>query len=51
MLQDAEASRRTEIDVINGAIVNAGKQFGIATPYNEAMVLMVKAMEQNYLRG
>lgn len=49
MLQDAEASRRTEIDVINGAIVQAGKQLKIETPYNEAMVLMIKAMEENYL--
>ena len=51
MLQDAEASRRTEIDVINGAIVTTGKEFNIPTPYNESMVLLIKAMEQNYLQG
>ena len=49
MLQDAEASRRTEIDVINGAIVQSGKELGIETPYNESMVMLIKAMEQNYL--
>jgi 2-dehydropantoate 2-reductase len=50
MLQDVEAGRQTEIDVINGAIVQAGKQHGIATPYNESMVLLVQALEQEYLK-
>ncbi len=45
MLQDAEAGRRTEIDVINGAIVAAGKRTGIATPHNQAMVNLVKGLE------
>jgi 2-dehydropantoate 2-reductase len=48
MLQDVEKGRRTEIDVINGAIVEAGKRFGIATPYNNAMVWMVKALEETF---
>jgi 2-dehydropantoate 2-reductase len=51
MLQDAEAARKTEIDVINGAIVRAGAEFGIATPYNESMVLLIKSLEQNYLQN
>jgi 2-dehydropantoate 2-reductase len=50
MLQDVEAGRRTEIDVINGAIVNAGKELGIPVPFNESMVLLIKATEQNYLQ-
>lgn len=49
MLQDVEASRQTEIDVINGAIVEAGKRVGVATPHNQAMVWMVQAAEQRYL--
>jgi 2-dehydropantoate 2-reductase len=48
MLQDAEAGRRTEIDVINGAIVAAGQQHGIETPCNQSMVWLVKTMEKNY---
>ena len=36
MLQDVEAGRRTEIDVINGAIVAAGKRHGVPTPHNDA---------------
>jgi 2-dehydropantoate 2-reductase len=49
MLQDVEAGRRTEIDVINGAIVAAGRETGVATPHNQAMVFLVKALEAKYL--
>jgi 2-dehydropantoate 2-reductase len=45
MLQDVEAGRRTEIDVINGAIVAAGQKTGVATPHNAAMVNLVRGWE------
>ena len=32
MLQDVEARRQTEIEVINGAIVDAGRRVGVPTP-------------------
>ena len=48
MLQDVEHSRRTEIDVINGAIAEGGRGLGIATPLNDAMVWMVRALEESY---
>jgi 2-dehydropantoate 2-reductase len=48
MLQDVEKSRRTEIDVINGAIVEAGKRASIPTPYNTTMVYMVKSLEETF---
>jgi 2-dehydropantoate 2-reductase len=48
MLQDVEKSRRTEIDVINGAVVEAGKRYTIPTPYNNAVVHMVKALEETF---
>lgn len=48
MLQDVEAQRRTEIDVINGAVVAAGQRFGIATPHNQTMVWMMKALEATF---
>ena len=51
MLQDVEAKRRTEIDVINGAIVAAGKKFGVATPHNDAMVNLIRSLEESYLTG
>jgi 2-dehydropantoate 2-reductase len=45
MLQDIEAKRRTEIDYINGKIVEYGIQAGIATPYNSMIRGLVKALE------
>ncbi len=49
MLQDVEAGRQTEIDVINGAIVDAGKRTSVPTPLNDAMVWMVKSLQAKYL--
>ncbi len=46
MLQDVEAKRRTEIDVINGAIVQMGQQAGIPTPVNSTMVQLIKTLEK-----
>lgn len=51
MLQDVEAKRQTEIEVINGAIVDAGRRHGVPTPHNETMVWMVQAVEQHYLQA
>ena len=49
MLQDVESGRQTEIDVVNGAIVEAGRRHGVATPFNAAMVWMVKSLQEKYL--
>ncbi len=46
MLQDFDRKRRSEIDVINGAVVAAGRKLGIPTPYNRAMVLLVRTMDR-----
>ena len=48
MLQDVEKQRPTEIDVINGAVIEAGKRLNIPTPYNQAMVWMIKALEETF---
>jgi 2-dehydropantoate 2-reductase len=48
MLQDVEKGRRTEIDVINGAIVAAGERLRIATPHNNSMVWLIKALEETF---
>jgi 2-dehydropantoate 2-reductase len=50
MLQDVEAKRRTEIDAINGAIVERGEKLGIPTPANKALTILVKIIEQKYLQ-
>lgn len=49
MLQDVEAGRQTEIEVINGAIAAAGREAGVPTPVNDAMVAMVSALQARYL--
>ncbi len=49
MLQDVEAARRTEIEVINGAIVDAGRKTGVPTPVNETMVSLISALQAKYL--
>jgi 2-dehydropantoate 2-reductase len=51
MLADLEAGRRTEIDVINGRLVQFGEFAGEPTPYNNAMVALVKALERTRARA
>ena len=45
MLQDRQANRRTEIDSINGIIIEHGKRASITTPYNDTVYCLIKAME------
>jgi 2-dehydropantoate 2-reductase len=44
MLQDFERRRVTEIEFINGYVVERGRQLGIRTPVNEAIVGAVRAI-------
>ncbi len=46
MLQDLDAGGMTEIDSINGKIIEYGKRKGVPTPYNETVYLLVKAREK-----
>ncbi len=48
MLQDIENKRKTEIDVINGAISSAGKKYNIKTPVNNAMIGLIKGLEVTF---
>ena len=45
MLQDFQAGRPTEIDVINGAVVRAADEKGVPVPLNRAFVALVKGWE------
>jgi 2-dehydropantoate 2-reductase len=45
MAFDLESGHQSEIDHINGAVVAAGRRTGVPTPYNDAMVRLVKAKE------
>ena len=48
MLQDVETRRTTEIDYLNGGIVRFGREYGVATPLNEAIWALVKGVEQSW---
>ncbi|MEI9937407.1 MAG: ketopantoate reductase C-terminal domain-containing protein [Pseudomonadota bacterium] len=46
MLQDIERQRPTEIDFINGYVVDLGRQFGISTPANAGIVETIRAISR-----
>ncbi len=48
MYQDVENRRRTEIDVMCGAIVEAGTRLNIPTPCNRAMIGLIKGLERTF---
>lgn len=48
MLQDALAKRPTEIDFMNGAIVQWGEKVGVPTPLNKALWELVKGLEHGW---
>jgi 2-dehydropantoate 2-reductase len=48
MLQDVEARRATEIDYLNGGIVRFGRELGVPTPLNEAILALVKGLEESW---
>lgn len=46
MYDDWKAGRRTEIDYLNGYIVEQGRKLGIPTPVNEALTAMIKTITE-----
>jgi 2-dehydropantoate 2-reductase len=48
MLQDVEARRPTEVDSLNGAIFEWGERLGVATPLNQAIWALVRALEDSW---
>ena len=38
LLQDVIRKRRTEIEYLNGYVVDEGRKAGVATPFNQAIV-------------
>ncbi|WP_028225722.1 ketopantoate reductase family protein [Paraburkholderia ferrariae] len=45
MLQDVLAGRRTEIEAINGAVVEAAREAGLAVPYTESLLHLVRLVD------
>ena len=48
MLQDVLAKRQTEVDFMNGAIVQWGEKTGVPTPLNKAMWQLIKGLEHSW---
>jgi 2-dehydropantoate 2-reductase len=46
MLQDLEAGRVTEVDVVNGGVASRGRELGVPTPCNDRVVELVHSMER-----
>lgn len=44
--QDIRRGRPTEIDALNGAIVRESEREGLDAPYNRALTLLIRALEQ-----
>ncbi len=45
MLQDIQRGRKTEIDSLNGAVAQLGEKYGVETPINRFITLLLKAKE------
>jgi 2-dehydropantoate 2-reductase len=48
MLQDVLARRQTEVDFMNGAIVEWGEKLGVPTPLNKTMWALIKGLEHSW---
>src|SRR5205085_2809045 len=51
MLEDVEARRPTELELINGALVRQAERFGVRVPLQTAVYRLVKAREASYSEG
>jgi 2-dehydropantoate 2-reductase len=49
MLEDVEARRPTELELINGSLVSEARRTGIEAPLQEAIYALVGAKESSYL--
>jgi 2-dehydropantoate 2-reductase len=48
MVVDVDNKRRTEIDVMCGAIIEGGRAAGIPTPHNDTLLWLIKSMEARF---
>lgn len=51
MLQDVLQGRRTEIDYISGFVARRSRELGMRAPFNEAMLHLIKALEERRRGG
>lgn len=46
MLQDMEAGRKTEVEMLSGVVIALGKQHGLAVPVNERLYEQIRDLEK-----
>ena len=46
MWQDLQAGRKTEVDAMNGAVAELGRQHQLATPWNQLITLLIHMIEE-----
>jgi len=49
MLEDVEARRATELELINGSLVREARRVGVSAPLHEAIYALVQAKQSSYL--
>ena len=48
MLQDVEARRKTEVEMLAGKVIELGRRFGVPTPVNERLFDIITKIEASY---
>ena len=48
MLEDVQARRRTEVDLITGALVREAQRHGADAPLHTALYRLIKAKEESF---
>ncbi|AWL12185.1 2-dehydropantoate 2-reductase [Saliniradius amylolyticus] len=51
MWWDIHNGKQTEVDYLNGAVVEQGRRLGIATPLNQAIVKLIHQLEKGEIRA
>lgn len=46
MLQDIEAGRKTEVEMLSGVLRKMGRKYGVQTPINDTLFRMIRTLEQ-----
>jgi 2-dehydropantoate 2-reductase len=46
MLQDIEAGRKTEVEMLSGVLRKKGRERGVPTPINDTLYRMIRTLEQ-----
>jgi 2-dehydropantoate 2-reductase len=48
MLQDVEAGRKTEVEMLAGKVIALGRQYNVPTPVNQRLFDLIKEMETKF---